>query len=556
MQNNEIKFGKQTIAEVFEDWYTIPSYQRNYVWESDHVFDFLKDMKDNYVEHANDEYFLGSYIKQVRGDSNDLLDGQQRITTLFLLFAFLRDYERTEDDLRANLQEMIYQKENKVKKLPSRTRLDYQIRGNVNDFIKKYIINEGSITDNWDYLKETAVNVKENTTIRHMCNTLVCFRSYFEENADVDITKLVQFISTNVVVIYISADSLEDAFRLFSIMNDRGLKLCSSDILKSSNLEKVSDTRKIDSFARQWEEIQENLGDDIDRFLMYIRSMILKVRAKTNLLDEFEKNIFKPGIIKQGEAFFDLVHEIYEIYDKLIYLSGNTDVAYCNLIRILDSSLQNTDWVPVIMTYYRKFGDKKLTDFTHKVVCKNIADTVCGDAPSTRIDALNKIMVETSSAVSPDALMASPCFDFDKTKFEAEIQSDIYGKGYAKALLMLLEYKYQDNSLEKSFKQISIEHILPQTPDPNSNWLINFTEDERVNYTHKIGNLIIIGRRKNSSLGNLEYQQKRQKYFNKNIGSFARSLKLYNDYQTQWTSVEYKQNQENVIKDLKDIFGI
>lgn len=556
MQNNEIKFGKQTIAEVFEDWYTIPSYQRNYVWESDHVFDFLKDMKDNYVEHANDEYFLGSYIKQVRGDSNDLLDGQQRITTLFLLFAFLRDYEGTEDDLRANLQEMIYQKENKVKKLPSRTRLDYQIRGNVNDFIKKYIINEDSITVNWDHLKETAINVKENTTIRHMCNTLVCFRSFFEENADVDITKLVQFISTNVVVIYISADSLEDAFRLFSIMNDRGLKLCSSDILKSSNLEKVSDTRKIDSFARQWEEMQENLGDDIDRFLMYIRSMILKARAKTNLLDEFEKNIFKPGIIKRGDDFFELVHEIYEIYDKLIYLSGNTDVAYCNLIRILDSSLQNTDWVPVIMTYYRKFGDKQLTAFTHKVVCKNIADTVCGDAPSTRIDALNKIMVETSSVASPEALMTSPCFDFDKTKFEAEIQSDIYGKGYAKALLMLLEYKYQDNSLEKSFKQISIEHILPQTPNPNGNWLTNFTEEERLNFTHKIGNLIIIGRRKNSSLGNLEYQQKRQKYFDKNIGSFARSLKLYNDYLTQWTPVEYKQNQENVIKDLKAIFGI
>lgn len=556
MGNNEIDFGKQTIAGVFEDWYTIPSYQRNYVWESDQVFDFLKDMKDNYVEHANEEYFLGSYIKQKCGGSNDLLDGQQRITTLFLLFAFLRDYDKTDDELRANLQDMIYQKENKVKKLPSRTRLDYQIRGNVNDFIKKYIIEYGSINANWKYLSEAALNVKENTTIRHMCNTLVCLRVFFEENVDVDITKLVQFISTNVVVIYISADSLENAFRLFSVMNDRGLKLCSSDILKSSNLEKVSDIRRIDSYARQWEEMQENLGDDIDRFLMYIRSMTLRSRAKTNLLDEFEKNIFKPGIIKRGDAFFDLVHEIYEVYDKLIYLSGNTDVAYCNLIRILDSSLQNTDWVPVILTYYRKFGDKQLTAFTLKVVCKNIADTVCGDAPSSRIDALNKIMAETFLATSHDALMASSCFDFDKVKFETEIQADIYGKGYAKALLMLLEYKYQDNSLEKSFKQISIEHILPQTPNPGSNWFTNFTEEERTNFTHKIGNLIIIGRRKNSSLGNLEYLQKRQKYFDKNIGSFARSLKLYNDYPTQWTSVEYRQNQENVIKDLKEIFGV
>ncbi len=556
MQNNEIKFGKQTIAKVFEDWYTIPSYQRNYVWESDQVFDFLRDMKDNYVDHANDEYFLGSYIKQVHDASNDLLDGQQRITTLFLLFAFLRDYEKTDDELRSSLQEMIFQKENKVKKLPSRIRLDYQIRGNVNTFIKKFIIDDGAINVNWIQIVEKAADVKENMTIQHMCNTIVCFKSFFDENDDIDITKLVQFVSTNVVVIYISADSLEDSFRLFSIMNDRGLKLSSSDILKSSNLEKVSDTRNIDEYARKWEDMQENLGDDIDRFLMYIRSMLLQVRAKTNLLDEYEKNIFKPGIIKRGDAFFELVFEIYEIYDKLIYLSGNTDVEYCNLIRILDSSLQNTDWVPVVMTYYQKFGANQLTAFTHKVVCKNIADTVCGDAPSSRIDALNKIMAETSNAASPDALMASTCFDFDKTRFLAEVQSDIYGKGYAKALLMLLEYKYQDNSLEKSFKQISIEHILPQNPDPSSLWVVDFTEEERLNYTHKIGNLIIIGRRKNSSLGNLDYAQKRDRYFEKNIGSFARSLKLYNDYPTQWKPAEYQQNQTNIVAALKEIFGI
>lgn len=556
MQNNEIKFGKQSIAKVFEDWYTIPSYQRNYVWESDQVYDFLRDMKDNYLDHANDEYFLGSYIKQVRDYSNDLLDGQQRITTLFLLFAFLRDYKKTDDDLRSNLQDMIFQKENKVKKLPSRTRLDYQIRGNVNAFIRKYIIDEGSILANWNDIVATASDIKNNMTIRHMCNTLVCFKSYFDENPDVDITKLVQFISTNVVLIFISADSLEDSFRLFSIMNDRGLKLSSSDILKSSNLEKVNSTSKIDNYARQWEEMQENLGEDIDRFLMYIRNLLLMTRPKTNMLEEYEKGIFKQGILKKGEDFFEMVFDTYAVYDKLIYLSGNTDVAYCNLIRILNSSLRNTDWVPVVMAYYKRFGDNQLTAFTHKVVCKNIADMVCGDAPSSRIEALNKIMNEVSRTSSPSQLMVSSCFDFDKAQFLAAIQSDIYGKGYVKALLMLLEYHYQDNSIEKSFNQISIEHILPQTPDAGSKWMSDFTEEERKDFTHKIGNLIIIGRRKNSSLGNLDYAQKRQKYFDKNIGSFARSLHLYNKYPTQWTPLEYRQNSNQVIEDLKKIFEI
>ena len=68
----EIGFGKQTIAKVFEEWYTVPSYQRHYVWESDNVNDMLEDFAANYIEHDNEEYFLGSYIIQSKDKNNDL----------------------------------------------------------------------------------------------------------------------------------------------------------------------------------------------------------------------------------------------------------------------------------------------------------------------------------------------------------------------------------------------------------------------------------------------------------------------------------------------------
>ena len=60
--NKEIGYGKNTILKVFEEWYTVPSYQRHYVWDSDNVNDLLNDFIDNYKEHSNEEYFLGSYI--------------------------------------------------------------------------------------------------------------------------------------------------------------------------------------------------------------------------------------------------------------------------------------------------------------------------------------------------------------------------------------------------------------------------------------------------------------------------------------------------------------
>lgn len=78
--NKEIGFGKQTIAKVFEEWYTVPSYQRHYVWESDNVNDMLDDFASNYIEHAKEEYFLGSYIIQSKSNNNDLLDGHSSVS--------------------------------------------------------------------------------------------------------------------------------------------------------------------------------------------------------------------------------------------------------------------------------------------------------------------------------------------------------------------------------------------------------------------------------------------------------------------------------------------
>lgn len=555
-KNHEIGYGKQNIGEVFDEWYTIPSYQRNYVWESDQVEDFLHDMEENYEEHGDDEYFLGSFIKQNKVSNNDLLDGQQRITTLFLFFAFMRDYERTPDNLRGSLQNMIYQEENPLKKIASRVRLSYQIRGTVKEFIKDKIIPVGSVNDNWDEIVKKAEDYRANISERHICNSLVCMKRYFDERQYIDLTKYIQFVINNVVMIFISADTLEDAFRLFSIMNDRGLKLSNADILKSSNLEHLADKNDVDDFAKKWEDMQADLGNDIDRFLLYVRNMILKSRVKTNLLDEYENNIFKTSLLKRGDDFFKYVFKTYEIYDKIINLTDNDDIAFGNFIRVLLGSMQNTEWIPSVLLYYQKFQDKGLLAYTKRVVCKNIADSICGESPSSRIDALNKIMVEVDNATSPTAILTADCFKFDSVKFLTNILMDVYGHFYTKPLLMLLEYEEQDNSLVNSFNQISIEHILPQTPAPTSKWVADFTDAQRTEMTHKVGNLCLIGRRKNTSLGNLDYLDKRKRYFEKNINSFARTLQIYNTYPTQWTPAELTTNQATTVQKIRKFFGV
>ena len=553
----EIGFGKQTIAEVFEEWYTVPSYQRHYVWESDNINDMLEDFTSNYAEHGNEEYFLGSYIIQNKEQNNDLLDGQQRITTLFLLFAFLRDYNRSSDEVRENCKALIVQKENKIRKIAQRIRLSYEIRGNVKNFIEQYIMPDGNISQYWSDIVRKANDKKESTSIQRMCNAFLCFKEYFDEHTEIDLDILLGFILNNVVMIYISADSLEDAFRLFSVMNDRGQKLSNADILKSSNLEKISDDTDRNNYAREWEEMQEDMGNEFDRFLAYVRTMLLKKRQKTNLLDEYDKLIFNAGKIQQGKEFFNYVFKAYEDYNKLINLDDNDDSEYCTLIRILNNSMPSTDWIPVVLSYGRKFGNTRLLKFTLKVACKNIGDAVCGKSSSYRIDNLNSIINLIEDSVDSHAVFESTKFySFDEQVFMANVQSEIYGRRYTYALLMLLEYKYKDKSEWKEFGTISIEHILPQNPKLNSKWVKDFTEEQRSFYTNRIGNLCLIGRRKNASLGNLDYQEKLKRYFEKNIGSFAYTQKIYKNYPTVWTPETVEENQKRVIADIKEIFGI
>lgn len=553
----EIKSAKIKVMDVFKNWYIVPSYQRHYVWEEDNINALLEDIKDNYLERNDEEYFLGSYIIQSKNDNNDLLDGQQRITTLFLLFAFLRDYERTENQYRSEFQDYIYQGAKPMSGIKERVRLTYEIRGNVKSFINEFIIPTNSIIDKWEAIKEKANDSKENISIQHMCRALLCFKKFFDENDTIDIVQYVTFINTNMVMIYISADTLEDAFRMFSIMNDRGVKLSNADILKSSNLEVISDKKDMESYAREWEELQADLGNDFDRFLSYVRTLYVKTKAKLGLLEEYNKNIFKTGKLKMGKDFFESIKSYYNIYNSIIQLDNNNNYEYCNLINVLNSGNLPTDWVPVIMSYYKKYKEQDLTAFAKKLACKAIADMVCGESPTKRIENLNKIMPAIEDSSNPAELLSNThLFAFDKELFLNNIQTDVYRKSYAKTLLLMLEYMYQDNSILHTYSFVSIEHILPQNPSPNSQWCADYTDEERINNVDKIGNLCIIGRRKNTSLGNLDYPNKRKRYFEKNIGNFARTLHIYNKFPNSWLPTDLKHNTDDTLLDIRKLFGI
>lgn len=572
---NEIKTDKIYIKDIFEQWYRIPEYQRPYVWSKEEVIDLLDDISYAAVNTPSNDYFLGSFVyqhKKAGGDQafveNDLLDGQQRITTIFLIFAVIRDIELNKKR-KENCQKYIFQEEDKDTNTPERIRLLYKIRPEVEKFIDEYVKPENSIIDKWEDIKLIANNGKD-VSIKNMANSIISIRTYFEENKNID--TFFPYLLQYVLMIYVYSEQLEDAFRLFTILNDRGVKLRNSDILKAQNLQFVPDKERI-AYGIRWEELESELGENFDRFLSFIRTIVVKEKARLNLLQEFEDKIYnpkekdkttgllKPALLKRGKETFDLVDKYYKHYDQLFENDNHcftNSFEFNNMLVCMKTTLPSNEWIPTLLSYYNKFNSIKIFDFLLLLDKKFTGDWVGQLSPTDRIENMNAILKGIESEKTPEDLFKTNLFDFDKADFLKNIDGKVYGRQFVKNILLKIDFLLNDNKTNKwsAFNQITVEHILPQTPEDGSQWKKDFTDIERAELTNKLGNLILLGRGKNASQGRLEYSLKHQKYFANNINTFPNSLRVFNKYQTQWTKSEMNENQTYIIKTLKAFYNI
>lgn len=552
MAKGAIEADKRILQKIFSEdfWFVIPEYQRPYVWQKDNIEELIEDLYYAFEHKGENEYFLGSLVLKNINNENfneyEVLDGQQRLTTFFMMIAVLRDI-LDDEDYKSTLRELIYQKENKLKKIPSRNRLTYYIRDNVKDFIDDFIIKDDGTKRKEDLLQYSE---KENISISNMANALLVIHNLLSKKDKLD--DFVVFLLNKALFIYVSTDNTEDAFRLFTILNDRGIPLTSSDILKSTNIGQM-DKDDLKRYSKLWEDIESKYGNNFDRFLVFIRNIIVKQKANTNLLDEFEKNIYEKGKLNKGKDTIDLLSRYDDIYDEIIELQSNKlSNQYKNLITIMKIGLVSEDWIPALMYYYDKFKFNRLDDFLRKLEYKFSGDLISQETPTTRVENMNKIMKEIEridESQLDDFIDNSSLFNINKNSYREVISGNVYKRKFVRYLLLKLEYLRSDNTVHlSSYKNISVEHILPQNPSQNSYWVKSFTKDEREFWTHKIANLVLISKRKNSKLGNLDYIEKKERYLKDRVDAFKGS-KIFLEKNSQW-DVKVLEKRQDILVDM------
>ena len=427
------------------------------------------------------------------------------------------------------------------------------IRDEVGDFVEKFLKPEGG-TKQEDLLGQRSE--LPNVSVSNMAKATLYLRDWLSDLKPDELNRLAVFLFNKVIVIYVAAESLEDAFRLFTILNNRGLPLTNSDILKSMNVGAVTNENKRRQYASLWEELEGEFGpDEFDRFLGHLRTIVVKEKARENLLKEFE-NVYENALLEKGEKTLQMVKNYRDHYASLIWFENEVldgDCRLRNLIAVMKADL-STDWIPPLLYFAERFGKEHALLFLTRLESKFLGDWILQQSPTSRISAMNAVLRSIEKASSAQEVIANDgVFAYDRDQVRQAINGPIYGKSFGKYLMLRVEYHLMDRSQPfAAFNRISVEHVLPQRPNEASQWITDFTQDQRWFWIDRLANLVLLSRIKNSALGNREFADKKQKYFKSSVNVFPNVVKVmqYGD----WTPAVLEGRQTQLVDMLMENF--
>lgn len=546
---------EQQIARIFSNDYVfnIPSYQRPYSWKTEQTLELFEDlfgfMQD--VGGSIDEmppYFLGSIvlIKSDASPQADVVDGQQRLTTLTILLSAIRSLV---DVSHANeITQLLYERGSSILGTTDRFRLTLRERDR--DFFANRVQLDGALMElisSNDILSDSQNNIRANARV------LVEKLSSLSQEEKLS---LAQFIVTRCYLVVVATPDLDSAYRIFSVMNSRGLDLSPTDILKAQLLGRISDAQK-DQYTVKWEDAEEELGrEQFSELFSHIRMIYRRSKPKGTLLKEFAEHV--PGLdhpalwidqqlLPYTKAFGELTDSAYE------GIAGAEQVN--ESLRWLNR-LEFTDWLPPAIEFtvrHRQeptilavfFSDLERLAYSLLLRRVGINERI------ERFSALTaRIMQALDLTIDESPLQLS---EVEKRAVVQVLDGPVYETLAARArttLMLRLDSLLVDEGAQYDYPVLSVEHVLPQNPNEGSEWLSWFGEElSREHWTHRIGNLALLSRKKNAAGSNYGFERKKRVYFTVNgVVPFALTTQILT--QDEWTPEIVEARQESLISTL------
>lgn len=548
---SSIKGSELKLHKVFSSdfQFEIPDYQRPYSWQVEHaeeLFDDLWTFREQ--EDKSEEYFLGSIVL-IKGDASsqaDVVDGQQRLTTLTILLAAIRDRLSGHPKWGGAFDKYIMEPGDVTLDLSAKPRLF--LRKKDREFFEIYIQRPGGI------LEMDALDVSRYKDSK--LNLISNARALRDRLAKIDqelVGQFGQFIVQKCLLVLVTTENFKSAYRIFSVMNDRGMDLAPSDILKANIISSIGEHER-ERYTELWEDIEERLGrENFNDLFAHIRMIVRKEKSRRSVLDEFTDYVVTPTA-NSRKLMDELLLPYADTLEAVLSNNFKSQANAAQINRLLQwlHYLNNKDWVPVAMKFIRKFDRDTETLQAHLQKLERLGASmfIRGIYATPRIERFGQVLRELDQG--KNLLDEGSALDLSKdeqrdTLYWLNANVYRYSNRLRSYILMRMDSFLSDQSMNYKDLTKTIEHVLPQTPASDSDWRKNWSDDDRERWVDRIGNLLLLSRKKNSEASNFDFEKKKERYFKTKSGvsNFATSTDVLN--YDSWTPEDVQERQKKMI---------
>ena len=556
MVNGEnFKPDKLTVRELLTNsynFYTIPEYQRPFKWKEEQIEQLIQDVKESM---DTGEYFIGSIILVKKPDGFDVIDGQQRLTTLTLILsAFYFKYQSSE------LKKCIVdddQNRFRIKLAPRvEQRNEFQ-----EGFLRDIIDGKEPDPNKHNVFSDSYYMTKELLSEKDLYDSEDKAKAYYRHLLD----------KVSLIRIYTETEGF--AVKLFYVMNTTGTSLSNDEVIKVLLYDKLNDIDR-ETFMGSWraiENVQKQLSkiwsslDKLERIFTLYSYYYLGEKPKTIVYDTYAKMITK------GENPLVIINKVKQFTDSLLELHKEHSKGdrYIRDDRVLYPFyyLYDSVYWQVILATAINVNYSNVSDLAQELLRLYYLNWVSGHNSANIKDISIKVLkhVKENKPLSLIVSLAEEKIreeELERQAFE-NLNKDVYvgkPKNGLRAVLCLIEYDLYDDSgtayIEQRGKNLlSIEHILPEDWRAVHYWTEQWNESDANQFIYKLGNMTLISLSKNEEIRNLDFISKKRHYSG-TIGSSRATRYKINDpiiRLENWNREELQKRQEWMIDRLKKI---
>ena len=328
----KIENHKYSVEEAFREcFYIVPDYQREYVWTDKEVQQLLDDINDEIDASSSKEYFIGTILVSPGNQKNhyEVIDGQQRLTTFFLLLCALRHLFRA-DAQEATISGLISTSYTDSEG-ETRTSLKLDPRyENASEIMSKLVAVNAEPDKTRNAIQ--SAGIKCYGSLENLLNAYATIYRYLLDNYEdkKDLKKYWGYLANNVVFIQISTD-VSSALKIFETINERGVGLNPMDLLKNLLFTRVR-AEEFTSLKNEWKKITKPLEKNKEKPLRFLRYFLManyKVENSRNDSIVREDEIYDWFINKKNAALCDYANNPFGFVRKII-LNVDNYIAYAN----------------------------------------------------------------------------------------------------------------------------------------------------------------------------------------------------------------------------------